>query len=66
MLEPSVDHLLTKINSKYALVIISAQRARELQEIDNKMIENPKSVKHVGVALEEIVEDKLRLKGELE
>ncbi|MGM8214415.1 DNA-directed RNA polymerase subunit omega [Bacillaceae bacterium W0354] len=66
MLEPSVDNLLTKINSKYALVIISARRARELQDHKNPMIENPKSVKNVGVALEEIVSEKLRLKGELD
>lgn len=66
MLEPSVDQLLSKINSKYALVIIASKRARELQDTKKPMIENPKSAKSVGVALEEIVEEKLRLKGELD
>jgi len=66
MLEPSIDQLLSKINSKYALVIIASKRARELQDTKKPMIENPKSAKSVGVSLEEIVEVKLRLKGELD
>ncbi|TFB23349.1 DNA-directed RNA polymerase subunit omega [Filobacillus milosensis] len=61
MLEPSVDNLLTKINSKYALVIVSSKRARELQDVDNVMVEAPQSTKNVGVALEEIMDEKLTL-----
>ncbi|QHS22195.1 DNA-directed RNA polymerase subunit omega [Virgibacillus sp. MSP4-1] len=59
MLEPSVDELLEKINSKYALVILSAKRARELQFTDDPMIEEVKSNKLVGTALEEIRAEKL-------
>ncbi len=59
MLEPSVDNLLKKVNSKYALVTVSAKRARELHEKENHMIEEPKSRKLVGVALEEILDEKL-------
>ncbi|MBB6452977.1 DNA-directed RNA polymerase subunit omega [Salirhabdus euzebyi] len=59
MLEPSIDELLEKVNSKYALVIISSKRAREMQETNNPMIENAKSYKFVGVALEEIKAEKL-------
>ncbi|RPF56047.1 DNA-directed RNA polymerase subunit omega [Aquisalibacillus elongatus] len=61
ILEPSVDNLLTKINSKYALVIVSAKRARELQETKQSLVESPKSNKNVGVALEEIMDEKLTL-----
>ena len=32
MLEPSIDTLQEKINSKYTLVTLSAKRARDLQE----------------------------------
>ncbi|PKR79369.1 DNA-directed RNA polymerase subunit omega [Halalkalibacillus sediminis] len=61
MLEPSVDNLLTKINSKYSLVIISAKRAREMESKDESLVENPKSDKFVGVALEEIMDERLTL-----
>lgn len=61
MLYPSIDSLLTKIDSKYTLVTISAQRAREMQESEESgpMIENPVSNKYVGIALEEIEKGEL-------
>lgn len=59
MLEPSIDVLQEKINSKYKLVIISSQRARQLRETKDLQIENPKSEKYVGMALEEVVAGKL-------
>jgi len=59
MLEPSVDELQEEINSKYTLVILSARRARELNDSAKSLIENPKSEKPVGVALEEINAGKL-------
>ena len=59
MLEPSVDELQEEINSKYTLVILSARRARELNDSAKSLIENPKSEKTVGVALEEINAGKL-------
>ncbi|MGP4072597.1 DNA-directed RNA polymerase subunit omega [Piscibacillus sp. B03] len=65
ILEPSVDNLLTKINSKYALVIVSAKRARELQEEGQALVEEHKSSKNVGVALEEIMDEKLTLDEEV-
>lgn len=43
MLEPSVDNLLKKIDSKYAIVTIAAKRARELHEKENHMLEQPTS-----------------------
>lgn len=64
MLEPSIDQLQEKIKSKYTLVTISARRAREMREINNLQVENPKSTKYVGMALEEIQADKLVLNQE--
>lgn len=62
MLEPSIDSLQEKISSKYTLVTISARRARELQSESKPLVEHPKSLKSVGVALEEIKNDKLFIK----
>lgn len=59
MLEPSIDALQEKIKSKYTLVTLSARRARQLLDENNLLIENPTSVKYVGMALEEIIADKL-------
>ncbi|MDM5189576.1 DNA-directed RNA polymerase subunit omega [Bacillus sp. DX4.1] len=54
MLNPSIDSLLTKIDSKYTLVTVAAKRAREMQIADNCVIAQPVSHKCVGKALEEI------------
>ncbi|MDR4983473.1 DNA-directed RNA polymerase subunit omega [Bacillus cereus] len=54
MLNPSIDSLLTKIDSKYTLVTVAAKRAREMQLADNCVIEKPVSHKCVGKSLEEI------------
>lgn len=59
MLEPSIDALQEKINSKYTLVTLSARRARQMSETNKVLIENPKSHKFVGMALEEVQADKL-------
>lgn len=62
MLEPSIDKLQEKIDSKYSLVTISAKRARQLQDDEKSLIEEPKSHTFVGVALEEIDAGKLYVK----
>lgn len=62
MLEPSIDSLQDKINSKYTLVTISARRARDLQDGAKPLVENPKSHTFVGIALEEIDQEKLYVK----
>ncbi|MDC3416446.1 DNA-directed RNA polymerase subunit omega [Aquibacillus salsiterrae] len=59
MLEPSIDKLQQKINSKYTLVTLSARRARQIQDTKRHQIEKPKSYKYVGIALEEIQANKL-------
>ncbi|WP_261132741.1 DNA-directed RNA polymerase subunit omega [Bacillus sp. Marseille-Q3570] len=59
MLYPSIDSLMEKIDSKYTLVTVSAKRARMIQQASEPMIDDPKSNKFVGVALEEIIDGKL-------
>ncbi|TCT26827.1 DNA-directed RNA polymerase subunit omega [Melghiribacillus thermohalophilus] len=64
MLEPSIDSLMEKVPSKYALVILSAKRAREMQDSKKSLMENPKSYKYVGKALEEIHAEKIQIAEE--
>lgn len=59
MLEPSIDSLQEKVDSKYVLVTLAARRARQLLDHQNPLIENPKSNKYVGIALEEIKAGKI-------
>lgn len=54
MLYPSIDSLMEKLDSKYTLVTLSAKRARVIQQTNQNNVENPKSNKSVGIALEEI------------
>ncbi|RXI98063.1 DNA-directed RNA polymerase subunit omega [Anaerobacillus alkaliphilus] len=64
MLYPSIDNLLTKLDSKYTLVTVSSKRARYLKESNEHdlMVEKPKSYKQVGKALEEISAGQLSFK----
>ncbi|RBY99461.1 DNA-directed RNA polymerase subunit omega [Bacillus velezensis] len=54
MLDPSIDSLMNKLDSKYTLVTVSARRAREMQIKKDRQIEHTISHKYVGKALEEI------------
>lgn len=62
MLNPSIDSLMKKIDSKYSLVSIAAKRARSLQEDGNFILDKYISEKYVGKALEEIEIGKLSMK----
>ena len=57
---PSIDKLLEKVDSKYKLVYISSKRAKIIENEEYLAIENPRCVKSVGQALEEILEDKVK------
>jgi DNA-directed RNA polymerase subunit omega len=59
MLYPSIDVLMTKIDSKYSLVSVAAKRARKMQENAKPMLDKYVSHKNVGKALEEINADLL-------
>ena len=52
MVDPSIDYLAEKVDSKYTLVILAAKRARELTK---PTINAPE--KEVSTALKEIADD---------
>ena len=57
---PSIDNLLTKIDSKYKLAYASAKRAKIIKEEEYIAID-PKCSKPVGIALEEILAGKVTI-----
>lgn len=63
MLHPSIDSLLTKIDSKYRLVHVVSQRAVQIELGDETLVEKPVSSKPIGYALEEFLEDKIIIKS---
>ena len=52
MVDPSIDYLAEKVDSKYTLVILAAKRARELTVGNQNMPQ-----KEVSPALREIADD---------
>lgn len=56
MIYPSIDKLLTIVNSKYELVLIAAERSRQITETDYLQMEprEYQSKKNIGRALEEV------------
>lgn len=62
MLYPSIDKMLGKVGSKYSLVVAASRRARQLREGDKSELKQPRSHKQVGIALEEIYGDHIKLK----
>jgi DNA-directed RNA polymerase subunit omega len=60
MLKPSLDELTRRVDSKYALVVAAAKRARELMDGAMPMVEAEGS-KPVTIALEEIAEGRLEI-----
>ena len=58
MIYPSLDLLLSKVDSKYTFVVLTARRAREVVAGEPVMV-NSKSNKAVTIALEEIGADKV-------
>lgn len=53
MINPSIDLLLTKVDSRYTLVVATAKRAREIMENEGTRQED-KAMKAVSTALDEI------------
>ena len=58
MVNPSIDLLVKKVDSKYTLVVLAAKRARELMDGDRPLVEC-RSNKPVSIALYEIFADKI-------
>jgi len=63
MLYPSIDEIMEKVDSKYSLVVGASRRARALREGAKSQLEKPRSHKHVGIALEEIYLDLIKLEN---
>lgn len=71
MIEPTIDSLLERVDSKYTLVVLAARRAREINSYYSQLGEGrgefvPPLVesgglrnKPLSIALEEISEDKV-------
>ncbi len=59
MLYPSIDKLLTMVDSKYTLVVAASKRARRLNEGEQPLLTSIHNTKNVGIGLEEIFEKKL-------
>jgi DNA-directed RNA polymerase subunit omega len=71
LIEPGIDDLLSKVDSKYSLVILSARRAREINSYYSQLGEGrgefvPPLVetgglraKPLSIAMEEFAEDKV-------
>lgn len=71
---PPIDELLERTTSKYALVILAAKRARQINaynmQLESNIIQFVGPVvpieaddKAIAIALREIVQDKLELSG---
>lgn len=54
MIYPSIDKLLNQVGSKFLLVNIVSKRVKEMEEKDYYQLNNYKSSKNIGKALEEI------------
>ena len=78
IIDPPIDDLLAKVESKYALVIFASKRARQINDyyadlhegslFDNvgPLVDSSVDDKPLSVALREINEDKLELKPVVE
>ncbi|SDK22289.1 DNA-directed RNA polymerase subunit omega [Lacicoccus qingdaonensis] len=64
MLYPSAHELKKNVDSKYLVVTLAAKRARDLQDHpDSTILDKYNSFKTVGMAFEEIAENKVKVKN---
>lgn len=64
MIYPSIDKLLTVVDSKYKLVHVASSRAYEMKEEDHYQMKDKdyKSERNIGKALEEVAEGLIHIK----
>lgn len=60
ILDPSLDQLMTKVDSKYALVVAAARRGRQITERRDRVVEASPG-KPVTQALKEIADGSVRV-----
>jgi DNA-directed RNA polymerase subunit omega len=58
LIKPTLESLMTKVDSKYTLVTLAAKRARQLTDGDAPLVDVD-TTKVVSVAMEEIDHDKI-------
>ena len=62
MIYPSIDKLLKHVGSKFLLVNIVSKRVQEMEEDEDYQLNEYKSKKNIGKALEEIEKDLIHIK----
>ena len=62
MIYPSIDKLLNNVGSKFLLVNIISKRVKEMQETDYYQLNEYKSSKDIGKALEEVGKGLINIK----
>ena len=58
LIKPTLESLMTKVDSKYTLVTLSAKRARQLTDGDEPLVDVD-TKKVVSIAMEEIDQGKI-------
>ena len=58
LIKPTLESLMTKLDSKYTLVTLAAKRARELTDGDEPLVDVD-TTKVVSIAMEEIDQGKI-------
>ena len=61
MIYPSIDKLLNNVGSKFLLVNIVSKRVKEMQENDYYQLNEYKSSKTIGRALEEVYDNLVQI-----
>ncbi|WP_107196875.1 DNA-directed RNA polymerase subunit omega [Megasphaera stantonii] len=58
LIKPTLESLMTKVDSKYTLVTLAAKRARELTDGDEPLVD-VEMTRVVSIAMEEIDQGKI-------
>lgn len=68
MIYPSIDKILTIVDSKYALVYVAANRSKQMLKNNyyQKPVNEYKSQKTIGRALEEVYDNLVRIDKKLD
>ena len=62
MIYPSIDKLLNNVGSKFLLVNVVSKRSREMEETEYYQLNDYKSAKNIGKALEEVSKGLINIK----
>lgn len=62
MIYPSIDKLLNVVGSKFLLVNIVSKRAKEMEETEYYQLNEYKSSRNIGKALEEVSKGLIHIK----